>query len=236
MGLGSLSFDRYLEHLVDAAVRFDATIAAAPPTVRVPACPAWDRSALREHQAGVLAFWTRQLADDATPEGPVRTGIDHDANTAVATLAEGLAARLSQVGASRPCWNWSGADQVSGWVARRMAQEISVHLADAESITGDITPIADDVAADGIDELLDVFVDAAPGTPTDDGVLVELCDPSRRASLTLDGAVRADAAPEAWLGGTASDVLLALWSRPSNASWSGDQRAPGAWLHLAEFE
>ena len=122
------------------------------------------------------------------------------------------------------------------WAAVSQLDRHVEWMADAESITGDITPIADDVASDGIDELLDVFVDAAPGTPTDDGVLVELCDPSRRASLTQDGAVRADAAPEAWLGGTASDVLLALWSRPSNASWSGDQRAPGAWLHLAEFE
>lgn len=236
MAPGTLAFDRYLDHLAEEAVRFDAAIAAAPQDLRVPACPAWDRAALRDHQAGVVAFWTRQLADDATAAAPVRDGVEADAARPVTELAADMVARLTAVGPDRPCWNWSGVDQVTGWVARRMAQEISVHRIDAESIGGAATPIPADIAQDGIDELLDVFVDAAPGTSTDGGVAVELLDPGRRAVLTAEGAVRTVAEPAARLHGTASDVLLALWSRGSAAVWTGDERAPGAWSHLAEFE
>lgn len=236
MAPGSLAFDRYLDHLMAEAERFDAAIGAAPADVRVPACPDWTRRDLRDHQAGVLAFWTRQLADDATLDGPVTDGLEADAARSVTELAATMTARLSAVGVDRPCWNWSGVDQVTGWVARRMAQEISVHRVDAESLMGAVTPIAVDIAQDGIDELLDVFVDAAPGTATDGGVAVELLDPTRRAVLTREGAVRTTDEPLAQLHGTASDVLLALWSRGSGATWTGDDRAPRAWTHLAEFE
>ena len=235
MAPGTLSFDRYLEHIRAEAARFDAAIDAAPAHTRVPACPDWDRQALRDHQAGVLAFWTRQLADDAGPAGPVRDGVEDEAGRSVVDLAHDLVARLAEIGPDRPCWNWSGVDQTSGWVARRMAQEISVHRVDAESIAGAVSPIDDDIAADGIDELLDVFVDAAPGTAPI-GVVVELLDTARRAVLTAEGALRTTDAPEASLHGAASDVLLALWSRASGSTWAGDDRAPGAWTALAEFE
>ena len=231
-----LPFERCLEHVQTEAARFDAAVERAPADVRVPACPDWDRQALRDHQAGVLAFWTRQLADDATGDGPLTDGVDAEAQRSVTDLAADLAARLAAVGPDRPCWNWSGVDQTTGWVARRMAQEISVHRVDAESISGDATAIAPDVAADGIDELLDVFVDAPPGTSPDDGVVVELLDQSRRAVLTADGALRTTDAVHAELHGTPSDVLLALWGRPSAAAWVGDDRARTAWAALADFE
>ncbi|MEM7287401.1 MAG: maleylpyruvate isomerase family mycothiol-dependent enzyme [Actinomycetota bacterium] len=232
-----LAFDTYLGHLVAEAARFDAAIASAPPDVRVPACPDWDRGELRDHQAGVLAFWRRQLADDASPQtGPVADGVEQDAARSVEALAADMAARLTALGPDRPCWNWSGERQVSGWVARRMAQEISVHRVDAESIAGPAAPIADEMAADGIDELLDVFVDARPGMPVAGGVVTELFDEQRRAVLTPEGAVRTEAEPTARLTGTASDVLLALWGRTNDASWTGDDRAAPIWADLAEFE
>lgn len=235
MPTNSLTFDRYREHIQAEASRFDAAIERAPIDVRVPACPAWDRQALRDHQAGVLAFWTRQLGDDAGPDRPRRDGLEDAATRTVDELAADLVARLDETGPDRPCWNWSGVDQTSGWVARRMAQEISVHRVDVESIAGAGSPIGDDVAIDGIDELLDVFVGAAPGTaPT--GVVVELLDANRRAVLTPDGALRTTSAPEAWLHGTPSEVLLALWGRNSDARWTGDHRAHAAWTALAEFE
>ena len=236
MAPGTLAYERYLDHLAAEAARFDAAITAAPAGVSVPACPAWDRDALRDHQAGVLAFWTRQLADDATTGEPVTDGVEVEASRPVTDLASTMVDRLAAIGVDQPCWNWSGVDQVAGWVARRMAQELSVHRVDAESIAGAAAPIADDIAHDGIDELLDVFVDAAPGTETGAGIVVELLDPTRRAILTTEGAVRSTDDPVAYLHGSASDVVLSLWSRASPATWTGDERAPEAWRHLAEFE
>ncbi len=229
MTLGGLTFDRYCRHVLDEAARFHAAFEAAPESVRVPACPDWDRVELRDHQAGVLAFWIRQLADDADLDELRMDGVMEQHVRPVRDLADEVVARLTAVGPDHPCWNWSGVDKTAAWVARRMAQEISVHRFDAESIGGDVTAIDDDMARDGIDELLDVFVEAPAGTSCTGGLVVELVDPETRAVLTADGAVRTTDVPVATLHGSASDVLLALWGRASAAAWAG---APRGTRHL----
>lgn len=239
MASSSLTFNRHLEHVQAEASRFDAAIERAPIDVRVPSCPDWDQRALRDHQAGVLAFWTRQLADDAGPAGPRRDGVEDETTRPVAELAADLVVRLAEIGPERPCWNWSGVNQTSGWVARRMAQEISVHRVDAESIGGAASPIDDDIAADGIDELIDVFVDAPPGAQGGPTLVLldELADRRWPLQVTAEGLIRVDErSPDASLTGGASAILLALWQRPNDAAWSGPAAVREALEALTGFE
>lgn len=235
----TLGFDDFLHHIRTEAGAFDASIAAAPGDGRVPACPEWQTADLRDHQAEVLAFWLVQLRDEATVDEPhLVENRDLWAGVAVADLGERIAARLTEIGPEVPTWNWSRGEKTSGWVARRMAQELSVHRCDADSIVGPPAPIVAPVAADGIDELLDVFVGA---DEVGAGPVLELAatDTGRRwtARLGAEGAAReADVAADGRVEGTTSDILLALWDRPTDATWSGDSAVRAAWKALASFE
>ncbi len=60
---------------------------------------------------------------------------------------------------AEPSGTWYGPDQTVGFWIRRMAQETVIHRIDAElGAHEQVAPVADDLAADGIDELLRVFV------------------------------------------------------------------------------
>ncbi|GAA3133189.1 hypothetical protein GCM10020001_064550 [Nonomuraea salmonea] len=54
---------------------------------------------------------------------------------------------------------WYNPDQTVGFWIRRMAQEVVVHRVDAElAAGGPVTPVPDDLALDGIDEVLVAFL------------------------------------------------------------------------------
>src|SRR6266571_998651 len=58
-----------------------------------------------------------------------------------------------------PAGTWYAPDQTVGFWIRRMAQETVIHRIDAELGTGQpVAPVPADLAVDGIDELLKVFV------------------------------------------------------------------------------
>src|SRR3954453_9605837 len=79
-----------------------------------------------------------------------------------AWVAEGTAALVRQLRETDPeaeCWSWWPDGRSAGWSRRRMAQETLVHRWDAELGAGvHGAPMDPAVAADGIDEFLDVFV------------------------------------------------------------------------------
>jgi uncharacterized protein (TIGR03083 family) len=71
----------------------------------------------------------------------------------LATGAEPLAAALRSAGPDAAVWAW-GADQSSGWWARRMLHETMMHRADAELAVGATPEFDAAAAADAIDEFL----------------------------------------------------------------------------------
>ncbi len=77
-------------------------------------------------------------------------------------LDRSYAALTEQFAARRPeehAFTWYGPDQSVGFWIRRMAQETVIHRVDAELAAGSqIAAIPADLAADGIDELLVIFV------------------------------------------------------------------------------
>jgi uncharacterized protein (TIGR03083 family) len=72
-----------------------------------------------------------------------------------------LLEQLSNAPADEECWSWYEPGRSVGWWARRMALEAVVHRWDTDAAQGKDPSVASDVAADGIDEYLDVFVAAS---------------------------------------------------------------------------
>ena len=69
--------------------------------------------------------------------------------------------QLSSVPSEDECWSWFEPGSSVGWWARRMALEAVVHRSDVDAAQGREFSVAAEVAADGIDEFLDVFVAAS---------------------------------------------------------------------------
>jgi uncharacterized protein (TIGR03083 family) len=121
-----------------------------------------------------------------------------------------------------------GADSTIGFWARRMALEAAVHRYDAELAHSDPTPIADDLAVDGVDEVLRVMlggpwwservdsqhpVDAVVAVQT--GGRTWFCDVRKRSATIAD---RSAVAPAATVSGEPQQVFLWLWGRTPDSS------------------
>lgn len=206
-----MQFDRYLAALSGdgeaLAVAADSDLDAA-----VTACPGWSVARLVGH-TGRLHRWAAEMVRaNATdrlnrrdmaeaPDGPdlvpwFREGVS------------GLVDGLRTAGPDAPVWAFAGPHRSSFWY-RRMAQETSIHRWDGERAVGLPSSIASDLAADGIDELLDVFVpQARPGARDSPPGRIHLVATGvdRQWDLALgDGAATATA--------KASSLLLFLWGR-----------------------
>lgn len=212
----------------------------------VPTCPDWSLADLVGHLAEVFSFWSTQL-EVASPEAPTEpvspgapAGVDvvEWLGAASARLLSALAVRDPE----DPCWNWSGAELTADWVCRRMALEAAVHRYDVEISIGLPTPIARDLAIDGIDEWIGVHlvteVPEAPGVSLG-GVLCLACadaDAAWTVEVTAgrlrwrDGRGPADAV----LVGPASDLYLYCWNRrPLEVlELTGNRQVAAAWSAL----
>ena len=136
-----------------------STVSGADLSVTVPTCPGWTIGRLVAHIGAVHRWATQIVATRAT--APVdRRDLDirfPDEGSGWATwLAAGaapLVAALRSAGPDAPVWTWRPAGR-SGWWARRMLHETTVHRADAETALGAVPAVDPAVAADGIDEFL----------------------------------------------------------------------------------
>jgi uncharacterized protein (TIGR03083 family) len=167
-----------------------------------------------------------------------------------AWLAEGSAALAHALRAAEPtepAWSWWPADTTVGFWARRMAHETLVHRWDAERGAGsNVVPADPALAADGVDEFLEIFVATtramhdAPGagetahlhcTDTDGEWLVTL-----PAAGTYEFR-REHAKGDVALRGSAESLLLFCWGRmaakDAGIEVIGDASIVGRWRELA---
>jgi uncharacterized protein (TIGR03083 family) len=118
-------------------------------------------------------------------------------------------------------WTFYRPDQTAGFWRRRMAQETAVHRVDAESAHGDFRPVPAALAADGVSELLEVFLAPhAEGEPVGgrgESLHLHATDTEGEWRLRLLPAGvevgRGHAQADATASGEASDLLLFLWGR-----------------------
>jgi uncharacterized protein (TIGR03083 family) len=204
------------------------------------------------HHVGAVHHVVAQLVEDR-PAGDFSlfsdlATPDESDPTLGAWVAEGTAALVGQLRTTDPeaeCWSWWPQGRTAGWWQRRMAQETLVHRWDAELGAGvPIEPMDPAVAADGIDEFLDVFaavgrmVHSAPAGPS---VHVHCTDTEGEWLLGLSTAGGRDLAREHAKGdtalrGPAEALLLVVWGRVRPAEVGveviGDTQIIDRWKEL----
>jgi uncharacterized protein (TIGR03083 family) len=241
----------HIEALRAEGDRMAEAIGSAAPEAPVATCPGWVVRDLARHTGGVHR-WATDIV--ATPRpGPSDAELDEivgrwpDDGELEPWFREGLAGLVAALGAASPdlaCWAFLPAPSPLAMWARRQAHETAVHRVDAERAagrtTGELSPVAPALAADGVDELLSCFVPrrrtglrADPPT----SLLVRCTDEEAGWVLLIDGdgvttspVVDGDAA--CTVRGSAADLYLALWNRlgPEVLTVEGDPDVLGLFL------
>jgi len=204
-------------------------------------CPGWDNLALARHIGRIWHYVSRQARSTAPLE---RGGAPADGEDPVVWAADGLTALLLTLTETDPqaeAWNWAPSEpNIAIFWFRRMAQETAMHRWDAESATGDALPIAGWLAADGIEEVMTMWLPRRRGEANEDTVgtaHLHASDPSEGhpsewfVELGPQGEVTCRHVHEkgdAVLRGAASDILLRLWQRPSGVEEFGDEAVRAA--------
>lgn len=190
----------------------------------VPPCPGWT---VREAILHTGSVYSHKVACMTLPGGPQQQedwdhGPAEDADVPgwFTERLDELLSTLTERGPDTPSPTWHHEFPTTWFWYRRMAQETAVHRTDVESGYDAVTPVADDLAVDGIDEVLDWFLDyqhdevgtAAPGRGT---VAVRTGDHIWRVTLRGDaiGLSREPGPADAVVSGEPSELLLWLWGR-----------------------
>ena len=223
--MSDVPFADYLPYIRS---RTEQLIEVAAPQLSsdVPSCPGWSMTDLIDHVTEV--YWHKEIATRTgkEPENWPPAELPGDEPIEKLTLAlEGLMATLAEHKGSDVCWTWNPEDQTVGFWHRRMAQEIAIHGFDGLNAVGANGGITPEIAADGVDELLQVFISGdwsdIPQAGADQTVHVSCTDTDdnwRIALTPTNVAVERVSSfgvekPDALLAGSASDVDLVLWHR-----------------------
>ncbi|MGA8247766.1 MAG: maleylpyruvate isomerase N-terminal domain-containing protein [Nocardioides sp.] len=245
--MSRLDHSTYLQHLRDESRRFRDVLAECDPRADVPTCPDWRADDLLWHLAEVQSFWTwvvshrpKDPEEYTQPERPA----DHAGLLALFDAGSvALADVLEAADPTDEAWTWSS-DHTVGFIARRQAHEALIHRRDAELTAHTTSPFPAALAADGVEEVLDVMYGGCPpwGTfaPLQHYLRLDLTDTGDQVWVQLgrfhgtddDGVphdeddlhVVADPGvePDAVISGTAEALDARIWRR-------GD----GAQTHLA---
>jgi uncharacterized protein (TIGR03083 family) len=196
-------------------------------------CPGWAVADLVHHVTSVQWFWAwvahnRPSAFPESLKRPERVP-DEDLVAALRRTTDTLVGTLAGADQSAPCWTWSPGRQHVGFITRHQVQEAAVHHWDAADAAGQDAAIADDVAADAIEEFLDCSVatetdplsaEQAVGVQPLGGRLVLHAAPGRAWTVTdavTPGALaweRGETAPATGtVQGTPGELLLWLYER-----------------------
>jgi len=209
-----------------------AATAAADPDAAVPTCPEWTVRDLVRHLGGVHRWATGFVASGRTE--PQDAGLDEVVGTWPADndlagwLARGcadLVGALAAAPADLQCWTFLPAPSPRAMWARRQAHETAIHRVDTQLSAGvAVTSCAPLFAADGIDELLTLFVPrrstklrAEP--PTTLAVRCTDADAAWLLRLDAHGVTTTSTGSSDAIGaactvsGSADDLYLALWNR-----------------------
>ncbi|MDH2429960.1 maleylpyruvate isomerase N-terminal domain-containing protein [Sphaerisporangium sp. TRM90804] len=242
-----MDFSRLLSRFADDFALLRAAVAGADPSARVPSCPAWSVGELARHVAEVYLHKAECIRLKAFPEEWPPGVLDPDPLTSLDRTHAVLAGQFSAHSPGDPAATWHEPDQTVGFWIRRMAQETVIHRVDAELAAGlPVSPIPDDLALDGVDEVLKLFVGYGSTVwPDEFGTLLDAPDErplsvsASHHAWTLRAVPRAGDRPghvsttdaatgfdgDALVSGDPAPLLLWLWNRADDASvrLSGDE-------------
>ncbi|NUP43494.1 MAG: maleylpyruvate isomerase family mycothiol-dependent enzyme [Streptomyces sp.] len=262
-----LEHDRYCDEIAHQVERLRAVVTSgADLTATVPTCPDWTLEMLVLHMGGALR-WSGTLVrtraqenipDEDVPrgDGPETAGDAAALDAWLAEAGELVVGALREAGPDAKVWGWAG-PQTAGFWARRMTHEITVHRADAALTAGLPYEVAPEVAADAIDEWLQI-VEWTQWAEPDEAASRELRGPGRSihlhatdtapelnaewvVELTEDGVSwrRGHEKADVALRGPLTQVLLAFYNRlpldSPELEVLGDRELLEFWLKRASF-
>jgi uncharacterized protein (TIGR03083 family) len=133
---------------------------AAEATVPVPACPGWTMADLVSHVGVVYLHKATIMRTGQWPEPWPPPDVAEEPPLPLLNRAYGeLAAAFAGHAPADPAPTWYDPDQTVAFWIRRMAQETVIHRIDAEQAASlPVTSVPDDLAVDGVDEVLKRFL------------------------------------------------------------------------------
>jgi len=251
-------FDRHCAEIVTQTSLLVRHLDGAEVTVPVPSCPGWNVSQLARHVDGGQR-WARDIVATRATAPPSDVALrdlsgataDHP-DILAASLAEAAAALAATVAEAGPdAQMWCPVDGGgSAFYARRFAYETAMHRADAAFALGVEYVLDPDVAADAIDEWMELGCLPfhfevhpwmrellAPGRT----IGLHATDTDAHWLLDLTGDVivwrRADEAAAAEIRAPTTDLLLTIYRRRSVAGLdiTGDAPLIDFWLERVRF-
>jgi uncharacterized protein (TIGR03083 family) len=242
-----LTLDQFLTAIRSAAARFHDHAAKAGLTAAVPSCPDWDVAALLTHQ-GMVHRWAaaniRGEADHRTADSETAAAaaqdllawFDEGAQALTETLikaSDDLDAMVFLRNAPPPRLFW----------ARRQAHETTIHAVDAHAAALQRLPdpaetmINDQLATDGIDELLRGFLPRSKSKLRSESpyvIQIQATDVGQCWQLAVSeqppsGAKGTPWPPDAVISGTALELYLGLWNRTEDLDAQGRPDVVDQW-------
>ncbi len=199
-----------LEHEVEAMT---AALAAADHSAAVAACPGWTVRELAWHLIGVHR-WALAALDSPSPPPYDETPGSGDLVEGYAEASSAILARLGELPADHACWTFDRGNPTAAFWRRRQLHEVAMHRWDVAAYA-----FADEVAADGIDEVLEFFLPRQ--LKSGRTVLPE----STLRLVSAERTWQVGQGPEAVVEGRPGELLLRLWRRGTPL--------PGAWGEAA---
>jgi uncharacterized protein (TIGR03083 family) len=200
-----LPYDRFCDEVVAQTDLLRGVVAGADLSVTVPTTPDWTLAQLLRHVGGNLRSVELAVRGGAPVTEPERQVPDHggppgdDPAAIGAWLAEAatrFADTLARAGPDAQAQVWQVRWPTATW-ARRAAHDLVVHRADAAGAVGADYGVAPDLAADAVDEFLDLLAGLRAAEGPDPGG-----DPGPGGTVHLHAT---DAAP-----GVAAEWLVEL--------------------------
>jgi uncharacterized protein (TIGR03083 family) len=221
----TLGRDEYLELLRHDASAM-AIAAAKNLDANVPSCPGWTIADLLAHTSSVHRGKAAAVANSLIEKDDFAKAQTIDIpprEELVGWFQDGVEELISVLATSNPSspvWNWSATEaHTAAFWPRRMAHETAIHRWDAEAAVGTPEPIESELATDGVDEFLFVFVPTETSSFEAIGKTLHLhrTDGAGEWFIRVESSgvrvIREHAKGDVALRGTASNIDLLLWRR-----------------------
>jgi uncharacterized protein (TIGR03083 family) len=215
----------HLRTLDEATARFASLAREATGDEPVPACEPWRVRDLVEH-VGTMHRWAASIVLSGQRLAEPQPLVAGDPADWYAGTAAALLAALRAVDPGEPVPNFSRIDETAAFWPRRQLHEVTVHVVDLLQALGRDEPqwaVPAELAADGVDEVLQVFFPrmTARGSRPDVRSRVRLVADDLDRSWVVapaegDGPpvlLHPTAEVDAMVSGSACDLYLALWHR-----------------------
>jgi uncharacterized protein (TIGR03083 family) len=216
----------YLDAIRRESDLFYATADGADPELGVPSCPGWSIADLVWHLGEVHWFFATDIELRASDPEQIEKDKPERPPDYSELLAFGrsqldrMISLLEQTGDATPVWTWAlqESDHNVGFIRRHQVQEAAVHRWDMQKAANQSPPdpIDPESAADSIDEYFTISLPwvVNESKPLPGSVHLHCTDTDGEWFIHPSGRVeRIHAKADVALRGTASDLLLTLYTR-----------------------